>query len=65
MFFCTEQLFKSVEKLKDKTVIYRLWTLQNGKFDKKSTKTVEKIINYYKLSPETVEKIYKENNVKI
>lgn len=60
-----EDIFKSVEKLKDKTVIYRLWTLQNGKFDKKSTKTVEKIINYYKLSPETVEKIYKENNVKI
>ena len=42
-----------------------LWTLQNGKFDEKSTRTVEKIIDYYKLSPETVEKIYNENNVKI
>ena len=60
-----ENIFKSVEKLKNQTVIYRLWTLQDGKFDKKSTKTVEKIIEYYKLSPETVEKIYKENNVKI
>ena len=60
-----ENIFSSVEKIKDKTVIYRLWTLQDGKFDEKSTKTVEKIINYYKLSPETVEKIYQENNVKI
>lgn len=60
-----ENIFNSVEKLKDKTVIYRLWTLQDGKFDEKSTKTVEKIIDYYKLSPETVEKIYNENNVKI
>ena len=60
-----EDIFNSVENLKDKTIIYRLWTLQNGKFDEKSTKTVEKIIDYYKLSPETVEKIYNENNVKI
>ena len=60
-----ENIFKSVEKLKDKIVIYRLWTLNNGKFDEKSTKTVEKIIEYYKLSTEKVEKIYNENNVKI
>lgn len=60
-----ENIFKSVEKLKNKTIIYRLWTLQDGKFDEKSTKTVEKIIDYYKLSPETVEKIYNEHNVKI
>ena len=60
-----EDIFNSVENLKDKTIIYRLWTLQNGKFDENSTRTVEKIIDYYKLSPETVEKIYNENNVKI
>lgn len=60
-----ESVFNSVEKLKNKTIIYRLWTLQDGKFDEKSTKTVEKIIDHYKLSPETVEKIYNENNVKI
>ena len=60
-----EDIFNSVENLKDKTIIYRLWTLQNGKFDEKSTRIVEKIIDYYKLSPETVEKIYNENNVKI
>lgn len=60
-----ENIFNSVEKLKDKTIIYRLWTLKNGEFDEKSTQTVEKIIEYYKLSPEIVEKIYNENNVKI
>lgn len=61
-----ERIFESVEKLpQDITVVYRLWTLKNGEFDEKSTKTVEKLINYYNLSPEIVEKIYKENNVKI
>ena len=60
-----DNIFNSVEKLTNKTIIYRLWTLHDGKFDKKSTETVEKIIDYYKLSPKTVEKIYNENNVKI
>ena len=61
-----ENIFKSVEKLpKDTTIVYRLWTLKDGQFDKKSTETVEKIISYYNLSTEVVEKIYKENNVKI
>lgn len=61
-----EKIFKSVEKLpSDVTIIYRLWTLKNGKFDKKSTKIVEKIINYYNLSTDIVEKIKTENNVKI
>lgn len=61
-----EKIFKSVEKLSsDMTIIYRLWTLKDGKFDEKSTKTVEKIIKYYNLSPNIVEKIYNENNVKI
>lgn len=60
-----DNILNSVEKLTNKTIIYRLWTLHDGKFDKKSTETVEKIIDYYKLSPKTVEKIYNENNVKI
>ncbi len=61
-----EKIFESVKLLSNETtVIYRLWTLQGGKFDEKNTKTVEKIINYYKLSPEIVEKIYKDNNIKI
>ena len=60
-----DNIFNSVEKLTNKTIIYRLWTLHDGKFDIKSTETVNKIIDYYKLSPKTVEKIYNENNVKI
>ena len=61
-----ENIFKNVEELsKDTIVIYRLWTLKNGLLDEKSTKIVEKLTEYYNLSPETVEKIKNENNIKI
>ena len=59
-------IFTNVEKLsRDTTIIYRLWTLKDGKLDKKSTDIVEKIILYYKLSPEIVEKLLTEKNTKI
>lgn len=61
-----EHIFNNVKKLSPKTVIiYRLWTLQDGKLDEKSTKIVEKIKNYYNLSSEIVEKLNTESNVKI
>ena len=60
-----EDIFKNVEKLQEVTVVYRLWTLNNGELDKKSTQTVNKIVSYYKLSTEIVDKIKNENNVKI
>lgn len=61
-----ENIFDSVKKLSpDIVVIYRLWTLNNGYLDKKSTETVEKLKEYYDLSQETVEKIINENNIKI
>ena len=60
-----EEIFSSVEKLQDVTIIYRLWTLNNGELDEKSTDTVNKIVYYYNLSTEIVDKIKKENNVKI
>ena len=61
-----ESIFSNINKLpKETIIIYRLWTLKDGTLDEKSTKTVERIIEYYKLSPETVEKIHNENNVKI
>lgn len=61
-----EKIFESVEKLSpDTVVIYRLWTLKDNKLDEKSNKTVEKLEKYYELSPITVEKLKKENNVKI
>ena len=60
-----ESIFDCVKNLKNKTVIYRLWTLNNNELDEKSTIIVDKIIEYYKLSTETVNKIIKENNIKI
>ena len=60
-----EDIFKNVEKLQEVTVVYRLWTLNNGGLDVKSTQTVNKITSYYKLSTEIVDKIKNENNVKI
>ena len=61
-----EKIFESVKELSEETtIIYRLWTLKDGKFDEKSTKTVEKLIKHYNLSPETVDKIKSENNIKI
>ena len=50
---------------KETIIIYRLWTLKDGTLDEKSTKIVEKLKEYYDLSPETVEKLKTENNVKI
>lgn len=61
-----EDIFNTVNNLSTKTVIiYRLWTLQDGKLDEKSRKIVEKIQEYYNLSSETVEKLNTESNVKI
>ena len=61
-----EEILETRDKhLKDKTVIYRLWTLNNGKFDNKSQKTVKKIITHYNLSTDIVDKIYSGNNIKI
>lgn len=60
-----EDIFSTVDKLKEKTIIYRFWTMNNGKLNIKSTELVDKIIVYYKLSPETVEKLKKETNIKL
>ena len=51
--------------LQNKTVILRLWTLNKKKLNKKSTEIVKKIKSHYDLSPEIVEKIYSESNIKI
>ena len=59
-----ENIFKSVDKI-NKTIIYRLWTLKDGSLDEKSTSTVDKIGEYYNLSPDIVDKIKKEKNIKI
>ncbi len=61
-----EDIFNNIEYLSHKTTkIYRLWVLNNNKLDDKSTKIVERIKNYYNLSPEVVDKIKNNNNIKI
>ena len=61
-----EDVFKSCDELsKDTTIIYRMWTLPTLNLDKLSTKIVDKINNYYHLSPEIVDKIIHEKNIKI
>lgn len=60
-----EDIFDNIKYLKNTTIVYRLWTLKNNKLDKKSTEIVNKIKDYYKLSPEIVDKIKKEQNIKI
>lgn len=61
-----EEIFQSVDRLSKKmNIVYRFWTLHEGKLNEKSTETVKKIELYYHLSPEIVEKLYKESNIKI
>lgn len=60
-----EDIFQTVDNLNDKIVVYRFWTMKNNKLDKKSTKIVEKIRNYYHLSPKIVNKIKNENHINI
>ena len=61
-----EDIFESVEQLSEKiNVVYRIWTLKEMILDSKSTKIVDKLMRYYGLSMEVVEKLYMEPNVKI
>lgn len=61
-----EEIFSSVDKLSTKmNIVYRFWTLHKGILNEKSTETVKKINSYYHLSPETVEKLYTNSNIKI
>ena len=60
-----EEIFETVDKLKEKIIIYRFWTMENNELDKKSTEIVNKITDYYHLSPEIVEKIKKDKHIKI
>ncbi len=60
------KILKSTKKLrKDIVIIYRLWTLKDNKLDEKSTKIVEKLTAFYHLSPNIVEKLKSDKNIKI
>lgn len=61
-----EDIFQVVDELSSNIyVVYRFWTLQDNKLDRKSTEIVNKIIRHHNLSTETVEKIRKQKNIKI
>lgn len=60
-----EEIFEVVDKLTDKNIVYRFWTMENNNLSQKSTISVEKIISHYKLSLDIVEKLKIENNIKI
>jgi len=60
-----EEIFETVDKLREKIIIFRFWTMDNGKMNEKSTEIVEKIKKYYSLSTKTVEKIKTEKHIKI
>lgn len=61
-----DEIFDATRQLsEDIIVVYRFWTLNNLKLNKKSTEIVEKITDNYKLSTETVDKIYTDENIKI
>lgn len=61
-----EDVFKACDFLSEKTsIVYRIWVLNNFELDKISTMIVEKIINYYHLSPIIVEKIMHDKNIKL
>ena len=61
-----KDIFEAVELLSSHMhIVYRLWTLNDFSFDAKSTRTVNKIMEYYHLSIGTVEKIYTDMNIEI
>lgn len=61
-----KDIFEAVELLSPHMpIVYHLWTLHDFSFDAKSTKTVNKIMEYYHLSIGTVEKIYTDPNIEI
>lgn len=59
-------VFSSGKILSTKMFIsYRIWDLKEYKLNKKSTEIVNKIIEFYNLSPVIVDKLYNDKNIKI
>lgn len=47
------------------TIIYRIWTLKNMKINNMSSNIINKIIDYYHLSSDIIDKIYNDKNIKL
>lgn len=60
-----EEIFQTIEELNNKIAIYRFWTMDNNVLNEKSTEIVNKIVSFYHLSPEIVEKIKIEKHIKV
>lgn len=61
-----EDVFSTCKVLSTKMFInYRIWNLKDKKLDKNSTIVVDKILNYYNLSTDFVEKLKNLDNIKI
>lgn len=61
-----EDIFSCCKELSSKIFIsYRIWNLDENKLSSKSTKIVEKIIDFYKLSSDIAYKLYCDTQVKI
>lgn len=61
-----EKIFENVEILPQEVLkVYRFWTMKEGLLSKQSTEIVEKIISYYHLPQETVEKLKQERHIRI
>ena len=60
-----ENITENVEKVKDKIIVLRYWTLKDNELNEKSTKIVDKIICDLGLSTEIVNKIRNESHIKL
>lgn len=61
-----EDIFAVIPQLSEAMAInYRFWTTQQFAFDAQSTEMVEKLIAFYHLSPEIVEKVHNEAKMTI
>lgn len=60
-----EEILETVDILNNKIIVFRYWILKGNKLNEKSTNIVNKIIDYYHLSPDFVEKIKMQNHIKI
>ena len=61
-----DDVFSVCKSLSEHVYIsYRLWTLNDLVLDNNSREVVDNIISEYNLSPELVEKVYKEKQIKI
>ena len=55
----------NIKKERNLIVVYRFWALQNYKLTQANRQLLDKIINYYQLDSEVIQKIEQDTNIKI